>query len=234
MVLHIVSDYNRLSLKAAQIIAESIRQKPDLVLGLAAGNTPSGTYAELARMRREEQLDFSGVVFFNLDEYVGIAGADNRSFASFLQRQFLHSINAKPSNIHLMQLPSKDVADYCDRFEADIRNAGGIDLQILGIGRNGHIAFNEPGTDFKTRTRLVTLASESATDFATSAVTVGVGTIMEARRILLLSSGESKAHVLAQALEDPATESVPASALQFPSDVVVIADEASGRFLTKT
>jgi len=212
MVMRKVLDYQALSNAAAEFVAEHIREKPDLRLGLAAGNTPLGTYIELVRMHREQRLDMSRIVVFNLDEY-----ADSLTFTDFLNKNLLAKINIDPANVHLIRFPESE------RYEQEIRAAGGIDLQILGIGRNGHIAFNEPGSRFDSRTRIVTVAAE----VPKTAITMGIGTIMESRRILLLASGEAKAGVLAAALEGPVTEELPASVLQRHPDVTVIADEAS-------
>lgn len=233
MRIEIVPSYESLSQTAARIIASEIRNKDRLVLGLAAGRTPAGTYRELVRMHREEGLDFSDVVFFSLDEYCGLAPEDPQSFAFFLNQNLLKPISARRSQVHLVNPEEFAInSHYCENFEKGIRDAGGVDLQILGIGRNGHIAFNEPGSRFDSRTRLVTLASPPANTSATQAITMGVATILESRKILLLSSGEDKARILAQAIDNPVSEAVPASALQFHSDVTVIADADSSGCLS--
>jgi glucosamine-6-phosphate deaminase len=212
MVVRRVRDYDELSVAAAQLIASRVRGKPHLVLGLAAGNSPVGTYRELVRMYREEALDFSQVVFFNLDEY------EIESFTSFLKLNLLDQINAAKSNVHLLRFPADpEAVRYCQGIEQAIQDAGGIDLQILGIGSNGHIAFNEPGSGFDSRTRIVSLGDQGR------AITLGLATILEARQILLLASGEPKANILRAAVDGPVTEFVPASVLQRHSDVTVIA-----------
>ena len=233
MVVKTFPSYETLSKSAAQFIADAIRQKPDLVLGLAAGNTPSGAYRELIRMHKDDSLDFSGVAVFNLDEYAGLDGSDTRSFTSFLHQNFLDSINIRESNVHLLKFPDKSVDAYCDHVEEAIRQAGGIDLQILGIGRNGHIAFNEPGSSFKSRTRVVKVAEPNAPEFAT-AITMGVATILDARRILLLASGPMKAEILAKAIEGPVTETLPASVLQLHGDVTIMVEASSAIHLRGT
>jgi glucosamine-6-phosphate deaminase len=211
VVVRKVLDYEALSDNAARFIADCIREKPVLRLGLAAGNTPLGTYRELVRMHRDQGLDFSRVVFFNLDEY-----SDSQSFTDFLNRNLLDQIDVNRANVHLIKFPNSE------SYEVEIRDSGGIDLQILGIGVNGHIAFNEPGSSFASRTRIVTVAS----DAQKTAITMGIATILESRRILLLASGEAKAEILAAALEGPVTEDLPASVLQRHPDVIVIADDA--------
>lgn len=233
MDLNVVSNYEKLSLMAARFIADEIRRNPKLVLGLAAGNTPLATYREMVRMHREEGLDLSEVVFFNLDEYAGLDANDPGSFTAFLHSNLLDHINVKRSNLHLLKFPEDEVDRYCETFEEDLRDAGGIDLQILGIGRNGHIAFNEPGSSFKSRTRIVNITEGSFADSPRVAITMGIGTILDSRRILLLASGKSKGEALAKALEGEVTESVPASVLQRHKDVVVIADDDCAVYLGK-
>ena len=219
MIVQVFPSYEALSHGAAQFIANAIQAKPDLVLGLAAGNTPLGTYRQLVRMHREGAVDFSRVVFFSLDEYEGLDANDPRSFTSFLSQNLLDPLNVSPANVHLLKFQTVN-------FEGAILQAGGIDLQILGIGRNGHIAFNEPGSSFNSRTRVVQLA-EPAPEFAKTAITMGIATILEARRILLLASGASKAEVLAQAIHGAISETLPASALQLHADTTVMAEASS-------
>ena len=205
-------DYRTLSRQAAQIVAEAVRLKPTLTLGLPAGNTPTGMYEELPA----EQLDFSKVKTFNLDEYVGLAAGDPRSFQSYMQRTFFDHVNLPRENTHFPD----------EKYEETIRAAGGIDLLVLGIGLNGHIAFNEPGSALTSRTRVVDLAPETVAPVRRG-ITMGIGTILEARRILLLASGPSKKEVLRRALEEPVEESLPASALQLHADLTVIVDRAA-------
>jgi glucosamine-6-phosphate deaminase len=205
----VTPDYRTLSRQGAEIVGEAVRLTPDLVLGLPAGNTPTGMYEELAR----EHPDFSKVKTFNIDEYAGLEESDPRSFRAFMQRIFFDHVNVAKSNIHFPD----------ERYEDTIRAAGGIDLLILGIGRNGHIAFNEPASRFDSRTRIVDLAPETAGPVRRG-ITMGIATILEARKILLLASGAAKRVVLKRALEEPVTESLPASALQLHPDVTVIMD----------
>jgi glucosamine-6-phosphate deaminase len=222
MVVQVFPNYEALSQGAAQFVTEAIHAKPNLVLGLAAGNTPLGTYRELVRLHQDGAVDFSRVVFFSLDEYIGLDASDPRSFTSFLRQNLLDHIDAVPGNVRLIK-PSMDV-------EESIRDAGGIDLQILGIGRNGHIAFNEPGSRLDSRTRVVQLA-EPAPDFAKTAITMGIATILESRQILLLASGASKAEILSQAISGPVSDALPASALQLHANVTLMAEASSAAHL---
>ena len=212
MQVLVTPDYQTLSRQAAQIVAEAVRLKPTLTLGLPAGNTPTGMYEELAA----EQLDFSTVNTFNLDEYVGLAAGDPRSFQAYMQRTFFDHINLPLKNIHFPD----------EKYEETIRAAGGIDLLVLGIGLNGHIAFNEPGSPLTSRTRVVDLAPETVAPVRRG-ITMGIATILDARRILLLASGSSKREVLRRALKEPVDASLPASALQLHSDLTVITDMAA-------
>lgn len=220
MIVRKLADYDALSLEAALIVARQIRTTPGTVLGLAAGKTPIGTYRELVRMHREEGLDFSRTVFFSLDEFQGLTPDHPQSFASFLHQHFLDHINTSKSNVHLLSGSATETD--CEQYEGAIQDAGGIDLQILGIGLNGHIAFNEPGSSFDSRTRVVTLSHETAPGTPGTAVTMGIGTILLARHILLLAYGPDKAQVVDAALHGPQTESLPASALQRHPNLTVL------------
>jgi glucosamine-6-phosphate deaminase len=233
----IASDAAGVARRAAQIVARLIRRKPRCVLGLATGSTPQGTYAELIRMHREEGLDFSQVVTFNLDEYVGLGPNHPHSYRYFMQQMLFGHVNLHPGNTHVPNGMATDFESACEQYERQIREAGGIDLQILGIGTDGHIAFNEPGSSLGSRTRLKTLARETIRDNARYfgdesrvprlAVTVGVGTILESRRCLLLAIGASKASAIQLTVEGPVTAQVTASALQLHREVIVLIDEAA-------
>jgi glucosamine-6-phosphate deaminase len=219
VILRKFSDYETLSREAANMVADQIRANPASVLGLAAGKTPIGTYNELVRLHRESRLDFSRVVFFNLDEYWGLPESDPQSFGWFLNHHLIRHIHLPSGNIHFLNGIAAESS--CETFETAIREAGGIDLQILGIGRNGHIGFNEPDSPFDSRTRPVVLAHEGPPGTPRTAVTMGIATILDARRILLLAAGD-KAGILRKALEGPVTETVPASVLQRHADVTVL------------
>jgi glucosamine-6-phosphate deaminase len=217
-------DYLEMSLEAARFVAEAIRTVPQLALCLPTGNTPKALYAELVRMHRSERLDFSRVKMFNLDEYVGIRPDHPNSFRVYLWREFLNHINVRRANVYMPD----------EQYEDTIRKTGGIDLLISGIGLNGHVAFNEPGSEIDSRTRIVKLADSTSEsirksftpdELPTHGLTIGLATIMEARRILLLASGEQKAAILARALSGPVSTDVPASVLQNHKNVTLIADE---------
>ena len=239
MLVHLNPGYEELSREAARIVASAVRSQPGVTLGLATGSTTLGMYGELVRLHKEEELDFSKVVTFNLDEYLGLAAEHPQSFHCFMRKNFFEQVNVKPENIHIPDgMIGGDYEEYCDSYERAIREAGGIDLQILGIGRNGHIGFNEPTSSFGSRTRLKVLTSETIEDnrkffgageeMPECAITMGIGTILEAKKILLLATGEVKAETVAEAIEGPITASVTASCLQLHADVTFVIDEAAG------
>jgi glucosamine-6-phosphate deaminase len=248
----IKENYAEMSRYAAAVIAKMIRSKPDCVLGLATGSTPIGTYRELVRMHREEGLDFSGVKTFNLDEYLGV-GLDlskpyeqDQSYARFMYEELLQHINIKKENIHIPDGLAKDPKQLCQWYEEAIQEAGGIDLQLLGIGRDGHWAFNEPGSSLASRTRIQALTKQTLDDNYESfykkagidraqmphfAITMGIGTILEARHILMIANGVKKAEVVAKCLEGPVTSQITASAIQLHSGqtTVVLDQEAASQ-----
>ncbi|MGE3777685.1 MAG: glucosamine-6-phosphate deaminase [Pirellulaceae bacterium] len=229
--------------RAASMMAELVRRKPACVLGLATGSSPVGAYAELIRMHREEGLDFSQVTTFNLDEYVGLGPSHPQSYRHFMQHHLFDHINISPSRTHVPDGRALDFEAHCRQYEQRIKDAGGIDLQLLGIGSDGHIAFNEPGSSLGSRTRLKTLTSKTIQDNARFfgsedqvprlAVTMGVGTILESRRCLLLAMGRHKAAAIRSTVEGPVTAQVTASALQLHRDVIVIADEDAAGWLAR-
>jgi glucosamine-6-phosphate deaminase len=230
--------------QAAQLVAGAIQKKPALVLGLATGNTMLGLYKHLARLHKEASLDFSQVVTFNLDEYLGLPVSHPQSFHRFMHENFFRHVNVPARNIHIPDgsIPG-DYDSYCASYERSIRAAGGIDLQILGIGRNGHIGFNEPTSSLASRTRLKVLSRETLDDNARffrpgeesprCAITMGIGTILETRKILLLATGASKAAAVAKSIEGPITCAVSASALQLHPDVTFLLDEPAAAHLTQ-
>lgn len=243
MEVIIKTDYDEISREAALMVAELIRDKPSCVLGLATGSTPLGLYRELIHMHKDEGLDFSKVTTFNLDEYYGLPPAHPQSYAFFMREHLFKHINIQPERVYVPSGTARHIESFCQWYEDEIKRVGGIDLQILGIGRDGHIAFNEPGSALGSRTRIKTLTQEtiednarffnSADEVPRYAITMGVGAITEARRIVLLASGDSKAEVIAQAVEGPVTAQVTASVLQFHPDTVVILDKAAASKLER-
>jgi glucosamine-6-phosphate deaminase len=230
--------------QAAQLVAGAIKRKPALVLGLATGNTMLGLYKHLVRLHKEASLDFSQVVTFNLDEYLGLPVSHPQSFHHFMDENFFRHVNVPARNIHIPDGSILgDYDSYCASYEQLIRAAGGIDLQILGIGRNGHIGFNEPTSSLASRTRLKVLSRETLDDNAKffrpgeesprCAITMGIGTILETRKILLLATGASKAAAVAKSIEGPITCAVSASALQLHPDVTFLLDEPAAAQLTQ-
>jgi glucosamine-6-phosphate deaminase len=242
-VLVILKDNNEeINEQAAQLVASAIRKKPALTLGLATGATMVGLYKHLVRLHKEESLDFSQVVTFNLDEYLGLSPKHPQSFHHYMNAFFFSHVNVPPQNIHIPDGTIRGGYDqYCADYEGAIRKAGGIDLQLLGIGRNGHIGFNEPTSSIGSRTRLKVLTQETMDDNAASfeagepspqcAITMGIGTILEARKILLLAAGRSKAVAVAKAIEGPVTAAVSASALQLHPDVTFVLDGPAASIL---
>jgi len=243
MQVIIKKDYDEMSKLAAGMIAEVIRKKPRCVLGLATGSTPLGTYKELIRLHKKERLDFSQVVTFNLDEYVGLDPNHNQSYWYFMYQNLFKHINIRIENVHVPNGKAPDVEAYCAWYDGEIERAGGIDIQVLGIGGNGHIAFNEPGTALFSRTGWVVLDKRTIEDNARFfkrkadvpryAISMGTGTILEAQRIILLATKESKADAIAASVEGPITANVPASALQLHPDCTFIVDKAAASKLCR-
>lgn len=229
--------------RAAQIVAQLVRRRPRCVLGLATGGTVLGMYNELIRMHREEGLDFSRVTSFNLDEYVGLGPSDPHSYRYFMQQNFFDHVNIDIRNTHVPDGRALDFEAHCEQYEKMIQDEGGIDLQVLGIGSDGHIAFNEPGSSLGSRTRLKTLTPETIHDNARffgdetqvprCALTMGVGTILESRCCLLLATGPSKAQAVRDTIEGPVTAQVTASALQLHREVITILDEEAASLLER-
>ncbi len=235
MEVIIEKNYEALSKLAAQAVVRVLNSKPNAVLGMATGSTPLGLYQELVRLYREGLVDFSRVTTFNLDEYVGLPVTHTQSYHHFMHENFFKHVNVPEHNINIPSGTTDNYPSFCDWYEDRIAECGGIDLQILGIGSDGHIAFNEPTSSLSSRTRLKTLAKQTIDDNARFfekpedvpiyAITMGVGTILEARKIVLLASGESKAWAIAQTVEGPVTSMVTASALQMHANVNVFVDE---------
>jgi glucosamine-6-phosphate deaminase len=229
----------------AALIKEKQKKKEKCVLGLATGSTPRSLYAELIRLHREEGLSFKNVISFNLDEYYPIEPQALQSYHRFMRTNLFDHIDIAPKNIHIPdgQTPKDKIKEHCRMYEKKIEEAGGIDLQILGIGNNGHIGFNEPGSGLYSKTRLITLDNSTrmanAYEFANIAevprlaITMGISTILKARKIILMAWGSAKAPVIKQAVEDDDSESVPASLLQNHEDVLFVTDQAAAAELTR-
>ncbi|MBH8558498.1 glucosamine-6-phosphate deaminase [Hymenobacter negativus] len=244
----VYADSEQASVAVAGQIADLIRARAaegrPCVLGLATGSSPTRVYEELVRLHREDGLSFQNVISFNLDEYYPMAPDSLQSYVRFMREYLFDHVDIKPENVHIPDgtVPPEQVAEFCRRYEEQIRAAGGIDLQLLGIGRTGHIGFNEPGSGPASRTRLITLDHVTRTDAASDfygeenvprrALTMGVGTILEARQIVLLAWGEGKAAVVKRMVEGEITDTVPATYLQRHPNVQVVLDEAAGAELT--
>jgi glucosamine-6-phosphate deaminase len=243
MKLIIADNYDDMSRRAASIVADELKKNRKLVLGLATGSTPLGLYKELIRMHKEEGLDFSGVTTFNLDEYLGLDPNHDQSYHYFMFHNLFDNINVDKSKVHIPDGRAKDTEVFCNEYEKMIKAAGGIDIQILGIGGNGHIAFNEPGSPADSRTRVVSLTPQTVKDNARffkdesevprKALSMGIGTISEARKIILLANGKNKADAIVKTVEGPQTVQVPASLLKKHPDVVVIVDREAASKLTR-
>ena len=244
MEIIIAPNYDEMSKISGRIIATEIRRKHDMVLGLATGDTPIGTYLELVRIHKEEGLDFSKIKSFNLDEYVGLAPLHKNSYNFFMRENLFEKVNINKANVFVPQGNTEDPEEYCKWYENQIKNYGGIDLQVLGIGSDGHIAFNEPGSSFASRTRVKALFKQTIEDnsrFFSSvaevpqfAITMGIGTILESRKILLIASGKKKAEVVASFIEGPVTSQITATALQLHTHVTVVLDADAASKLVRT
>lgn len=230
-------DYADMSRKAANIISAQVIMKPDCVLGLATGSTPIGLYQQLVAWYEKGDLDFSEVRTVNLDEYKGLSRENDQSYYYFMHHNLLDHVNLPAENSHLPNGMEPDSDKECRRYSELIRSMGGVDLQLLGIGHNGHIGFNEPGDAFDNDVHCVDLTQStieankrffaSADDVPKQAYTMGIKTIMQAKKILIVASGEDKADIVRAAFFGPITPKVPASVLQLHNDVTLVADEAA-------
>lgn len=237
MVICEAKDYKDLSRKAANIISAQVIMKPDCVLGLATGSSPEGMYAQLVEWYEKGDVDFSKVKSVNLDEYRGLAKENEQSYDYFMHKHFFDKVNIDVNNTNLPNGLAEDPEEECRRYDALIESLGGVDLQLLGMGHNGHIGFNEPGEFFDKGTHCVDLQPStieankrffaSEDEVPKQAYTMGIGTIMKAKKILVIVSGADKAEILQKALYGQVTPKVPASILQMHPNVTVIADEAA-------
>ncbi|MBM6948371.1 glucosamine-6-phosphate deaminase [Mordavella massiliensis] len=241
MKIYKADDYRGMSRIAANIISAQIILKPDCVLGLATGSTPIGTYEELVERYNKGDLDFSAVTTVNLDEYKGLTKDNDQSYYYFMHHNLFDHVNIPAENINLPDGTEPDSKKECARYEGLIRSLGGADLQLLGLGHNGHIGFNEPADAFDNETHCVDLQEStieankrffaSADDVPRQAYTMGIGTIMRAKKILLVASGKDKAEIVKRAFTGPVCPQVPASILQLHPDVTVVVDAEAGSLL---
>jgi glucosamine-6-phosphate deaminase len=244
MEVIVKESYEQMSALGANIVARVVRNKPRAVIGLATGSTPIGLYRELIRMHKDEELSFSQIVTFNLDEYIGLPPEHPQSYRHFINQNLFDHIDIRKENTYLPDGMAEDIEFACAEYEKKIKEAGGIDLQILGIGSNGHIAFNEPGSSLGSRTRVKTLSPETIRDNARFfphpedvpryAITMGIGTIMETKELILLASGEEKAEAVAMMIEGPITAMVPATVVQLHKKTTVIIERAAAGKLLRS
>ncbi|MGL5348920.1 MAG: glucosamine-6-phosphate deaminase [Peptostreptococcaceae bacterium] len=243
MRIIVCENYEAVSRKAAQMILSQITLKPNSVLGLATGSTPIGMYKNLIQMNKEGVVDFSEVKTFNLDEYYNLPRTNDQSYYYFMHDNLFNHININPANVQIPNGMTSNVEAECDRYDASIKEAGGIDIQVLGIGNNAHIGFNEPTVNFEKGTHLVQLDDSTieanARFFASKdevpkqAVTMGVGSIFKSRKIMLIACGEAKAEAIYNTVYGKVVPEVPASILQFHNDIVLILDKAAAKLLNK-
>ena len=233
----VTENYEAMSRKAAAILAAKVVEKPDCVLGLATGSTPIGTYKNLINWYKSGDLDFSQVKSVNLDEYVGLAPTHDQSYRYFMNTNLFNHINIDPSNTNVPNGLAEDPETACEQYDEIIRSMNGVDIQVLGMGHNGHIAFNEPADHFPMGTHVVDLQEStinanarffaSADEVPRKAMTMGIGSIMAAKQILVVVNGEAKADIVKEAFTGPITPMVPASILQLHPNVIVVGDKAA-------
>ena len=237
MRIYVTEDYNAMSRRVANILSAQVILKPDCVLGLATGSTPVGAYKQLVEWYKKGDLDFSQVRSINLDEYVGLAPTHDQSYRYFMQSNLFDHVNIVPANTNVPNGLAEDAAEECRRYNEVIHTLGPIDLQLLGMGHNGHIGFNEPSDVFELETHVVNLTETtiqanarffaSADEVPRQAMTMGIQTIMQAKKVLVAVSGKDKAEIVKKAFTGPVTPNVPASILQMHPDVILVGDEAA-------
>ncbi len=237
MKIYVAEDYEGMSRKAASVIAAQITLKPDSVLGLATGSTPIGMYEQLVAWHKAGDLDFAAVRTVNLDEYVGLAPDHDQSYRYFMNHNLFDHVNIDKKNTHVPNGLADDAAAECERYDRVVEDMGGVDIQVLGMGHNGHIGFNEPSDHFPLGTNLVDLQEStinanarffaSRNEVPRQAMTMGIRTIMMAKKILVVVNGEGKADIVKKAFTGPVTPEVPASVLQLHPDVVLVGDRAA-------
>lgn len=243
MRLIITKNYEELSKVAANEMATIVREKPNAILGLATGGSPIGMYKELIEMNKAEEINFSDITTVNLDEYVGLSGDHDQSYRHFMNTNLFNHININKSRTFVPNGLAEDIEEECRSYDAKIQELGGTDVQLLGVGNNGHIAFNEPDTNLVSGTHLTGLTEntiesnarffESKADVPTTALTMGLGEIMKSKKIIVIASGEGKAEAVKAMLNGKISTDMPASMLQMHRDVVVIIDEDAAKLLDK-
>jgi glucosamine-6-phosphate deaminase len=241
MRVHIVESYDELSTKAASIVSSQVILKPNSVLGLATGSTPEGMYRNLVQLYKRDLIDFSEVISFNLDEYIGLDANHQQSYTSYMFNNLFNHVNFKEEHINIPIEAEDKLQEFCLKYDKKIERAGGIDLQVLGIGTNGHIGFNEPDNKLKTGTHIVDLAEEtieansrffnSKEEVPKQAVSMGMSSIMGSKKILLLASGENKAEAIKNTINGKITTEVPSSLLQLHPDVTIVVDKAAAKLI---
>ncbi len=243
MKIIIAKDYSEMSEIAANLLIETVQSNPKSVLGLATGSTPQGMYQKIVEAYNNGEVDFSQVETFNLDEYVGLPGSHPQSYQYFMDKNLFDFVNIPKENTHVPSGIAKDMESACSRYDKSIEKAGGIDVQILGIGNNGHIGFNEPAEQLQVGTHITDLTEDTIKansrffntpeEVPVQAVTMGIATIMKARKIILLASGSSKAQIIEKLAEGTINTLIPASLLQVHSDVTVIVDREAGELISR-
>lgn len=241
MEFYLFDNYDEVSNFAAKMLSDFINEKPECVLGLATGETPIGMYKKLIEYNREKVVDFSRVKSFNLDEYRGLSGSHPQSYRYFMDKSFFDHINIDKHNTFIPDGTCENVKKECSDYEDKINEAGGIDIQVLGIGSNGHIGFNEPSSELYVYTHLANLTEEtmkansrffkSGEEIPDKAITVGIGQIMKAKRIILLASGSNKADIIGRLFNGKISTENPSSMLQVHPSVAVIVDKEAGAFI---
>lgn len=242
MRIIIADDYQEMSRRAAAMVSSQVILKHDSVLGLATGDTPLGMYKELIKLYENKEVDFFDVSTFNLDEYYKLSIENKQSYYYYMNHNFFRHINVKKENTHILNGMAKDITAECRNYDQQIKNDGGIDIQVLGIGANGHIGFNEPDVNFEAETHLVKLDEmtieansrffSSKDEVPTTAISMGIKTIMQSRRVILLASGAGKADAIYKTVNGKICPELPASILQLHPDATIIIDKNAGKLLS--
>ncbi|GMQ58877.1 glucosamine-6-phosphate deaminase [Vallitalea sediminicola] len=241
MRIIVTGTYEEMSKKAATLVASQVNLKPNSILGLATGGTPVGMYKELVKMYQDDEVDFSTVKTFNLDEYYPIDKTNDQSYYYYMKDNLFNHVNISEECINIPNGQANDIEEECYEYDKNIYNSGGIDLQVLGIGTNGHIGFNEPDLTFESGTHKVTLDDEtikansrffdSIDEVPTEAISMGMKTIMQSKKIVLLANGEAKAKIIEKMLFGEISPNVPASILQLHPHVIVILDKEAAKYI---